>query len=325
MSEIGNRKSEIGNRIIGNSPLKSGGNAFHIPALLLPSIEGLKIKADGIYADLTFGSGGHSRAILAKLNENGRLIVFDMDEETLKNKINDERVIFIRHNFRFLYHFLKYLKMIPVDGIIADLGVSSHHFDVAERGFSFRFDGKLDMRMNRNSRITAALVLNSYNEEHLAKIFKTYGEITSANRLANEIVIYRSQKTIETTAELKEIALKFAPARDTARFLSQVFQSLRIEVNGEMETINEMLKSSVKVLKKGGRIAVISYHSLEDRMVKNFFRTGNVGSAEIETDIYGKSSVPYKTITKKPIVPDDEEIAGNPRVRSAKLRIAEKI
>ena len=298
--------------------------AYHIPALLNQSVEGLKIKPEGTYVDLTFGGGGHSLEILSRLSKNGRLIAFDRDETTLLNGIDDERLIFVCHNFRFLYHFLKYLKMIPVDGILADLGVSSHHFDNPERGFSFRLDGKLDMRMNQNSAITAENVLNNYSEEKLMSIFKIYGEISSAKRLAREIVTFRANKPLETTTELKEIASKLAPAYDTARFLSQVFQSLRIEVNAEMQALAEMLIASVKVLKTNGRIVVISYHSLEDRMVKNFFRTGDCNRSEPETDIYGQTATPFKVITRKVIVPTEEEIKANPRSRSARLRVGER-
>ena len=299
-------------------------NTYHTPALLEASIEGLKINPDGVYIDLTYGGGGHSKAILEKLN-NGKLIVFDQDKDAWENRVDDERLVFVRHNFRYLYHFLKYIDAIPVDGILADLGVSSHHFDVSERGFSFRGDGKLDMRMNQNAAVTAETVINTYSEEQLAAIFKMYGEISSAGRLAREIVSCRNVSTIATTSDLKEIASKFAPPRDAARFLSQVFQSLRIEVNSEMDALKEMLSASVKVLSKGGRLVIISYHSLEDRLVKNFFRTGDVNKSEPETDIYGRSDVPFKVITRKVIVPNQDEIEKNPRSRSAKLRIAEKI
>jgi 16S rRNA (cytosine1402-N4)-methyltransferase len=229
------------------------------------------------------------------------------------------------HNFRFLYNFLKYFDLIPVDGILADLGVSSHHFDVAERGFSFRFDSQLDMRMNQKSSKTAKEILNRYSEEQLTQIFRVYGEISNPQQLVQEIILFRSENEISTTAELKAIASKFSPAFDINRYLSKVFQALRIEVNGEIEALKEMLESSEKVLKKGGRIAVISYHSLEDRMVKYFFRTGNVNQSEADSDIYGKISVPFKTIVRKAIVPDEGEIKVNPRIRSAKLRIAEKL
>jgi 16S rRNA (cytosine1402-N4)-methyltransferase len=298
---------------------------YHIPALLEPCMDGLEIRKDGTYADLTFGGGGHSRAILERLGENGRLIVFDQDEDAWANRIDDKRVEFVRHNFRYAYQFLKYLKALPVDGILADLGVSSHHFDVAERGFSFRFDGKLDMRMNRNVGISAADVLNTYSEEQLVNVFKLYGEVPSAKRLVADIIRERENKPFSTTGDLKEAASRYAPRKDAARYLSQVFQGLRIEVNGEMDALKEMLEQTTELLKPGGRLVIISYHSLEDRLVKNFFRTGNVSKSEAETDLYGHLSVPFKVLTRKVIVPDEDEINRNPRARSAKLRIAERI
>lgn len=297
---------------------------YHIPVLLHQCIDGLNINPDGVYVDVTFGGGGHSRAILEKLGPKGRLVVFDQDEDAWANRLEDERVEFVRHNFRYLYHFLKYLELMPVDGILADLGVSSHHFDVAERGFSFRFDGALDMRMNRNMKLTAADVLNTYAEAQLADLFKFYGEVTSARRLAARIVQYRESHLFATTADLKEVAGLFAPKRDAARFLSQVFQALRIEVNGEMDALREMLQQTVEVLRPGGRLVIMSYHSLEDRMVKNFMRTGDVTKAQAETNIYGHAEVPFKVITRKLIVPSEQEIDTNPRARSARLRIAER-
>ena len=297
---------------------------YHIPVLLHQCIEGLNINPDGVYVDVTFGGGGHSRAILEKLGPKGRLVVFDQDEDAWANRLEDERVAFVRHNFRYLYHFLKYLELMPVDGILADLGVSSHHFDVAERGFSFRFDGALDMRMNRNMKLTAADVLNTYAEAQLADLFKFYGEVTSARRLAARIVQYRESHSFATTADLKEVAGLFAPKRDATRFLSQVFQALRIEVNGEMDALREMLQQTVEVLRPGGRLVIMSYHSLEDRMVKNFMRTGDVTKAQAETNIYGHAEVPFKVITRKLIVPSEQEIDSNPRARSARLRIAER-
>lgn len=296
---------------------------YHIPVLLKPSIEGLNIKPNGTYVDVTFGGGGHSRAILERLDK-GKLIVFDQDEDAWANRIDDERVIFVKHNFRFLYQFLKYMDAIPVDGILADLGVSSHHFDEAGRGFSFRFEGELDMRMNRNTPLTAANILNSYTEEQLIKIFKMYGEVSSAGRLVRDIISFRSNMPFKTTADLKQVASRLAPPRDSARFLSQVFQGLRIEVNGEMDALKEMLSATTDVLKPGGRLVIISYHSLEDRLVKNFFRTGDVNKSEVETDLYGRSSVPFNLITRKVVVPSDEEVERNPRARSAKLRVVEK-
>nr|WP_262487073.1 16S rRNA (cytosine(1402)-N(4))-methyltransferase RsmH [Geofilum rubicundum] len=253
-----------------------------------------------------------------------RLIVFDQDEDAWDNRIEDSRVTFVRHNFRYLYQFAKYLDATPLDGILADLGVSSHHFDSPDRGFSFRFEGDLDMRMNRQTGITAAEVLNSYSEEDLIRIFKLYGEISSARRLVNEIAGFRGAKPFETTSELKDLAAKLAPRKDAARFMGQVFQALRIEVNGEMEVLREMLRHTVEVLKPGGRLVIMSYHSLEDRLVKNFFRTGDMDQSEVERDIYGHASVPFELITRKVIVPSEEEIEKNPRARSAKLRIAQK-
>jgi 16S rRNA (cytosine1402-N4)-methyltransferase len=297
--------------------------SYHTPVLLRPSVEGLNINPSGIYVDLTFGGGGHSRAILDQLDQ-GKLIVFDQDEDAWKNRIEDQRVIFVRNNFRFLYHFVKYLKCLPVDGILADLGVSSHHFNEPERGFSFRFDGDLDMRMNRSTPLTAAMVLNTYSEEQLIHLFKNYGEVASAYRLVREIMTHRASSPFKTTGDLKMVASRFAPPRDAARFLSQVFQGLRIEVNGEMEALTDMLAATIGVLKPGGRLVVISYHSLEDRLVKNFFRTGDVYKSEVETDVYGRSSVPFSLINRKVIVPSDAEVDSNPRARSAKLRIAER-
>jgi len=298
---------------------------YHNPALLSQTIEGLKINPDGIYVDLTYGGGGHSREILSRLRNKGRLIVFDQDEDAFNNRIDDERLIFVQHNFRFLYQFLKFYEMIPVDGILADLGVSSHHFDSPERGFSFRLDGELDMRMNRNFSESARTLVNSYDDERLAKVFRIYGEIPCSKRLARQIASISATHTISTTTELKEIALKFAPKNDKNRYLSQVFQAIRIEVNNEMSALKEMLEASVKVLKQDGRLVIISYHSLEDRMVKNFFKSGDVEKSEPETDIYGNVNKPFKIINRKVIVPDEQEIKDNPRVRSAKLRIAEKM
>lgn len=299
-------------------------NAYHIPVLLNSSIEGLNIRPNGVYVDVTFGGGGHSRAILKQLGPDGKLIVFDQDADAWNNRIDDKRVEFVRHNFRYIYHFLKYLNHIPVDGILGDLGVSSHHFDEVDRGFSFRFDAALDMRMNKKTTQTAADILNSYTEDELIRLFRTYGEIANARRLVGEISKFKSQQPFKTTNDLREIASKIAPRRDATRFLSQVFQALRIEVNGEMEALREMLQQTITLLKPGGRLVVISYHSLEDRMVKNFMRTGDVDKAQAETDIYGHTDVPFKIITRKVMVPSDEEIEQNPRARSAKLRIAEK-
>lgn len=297
---------------------------YHTPVLLQQCIEGLDIKPGGRYVDLTFGGGGHSRAILEKLGPKGRLIVFDQDEDAWENRIDDKRLEFVRHNFRFLYHFAKYLDAIPVDGILADLGVSSHHFDSADRGFSFRYEGALDMRMNQNSGQTAADLLNTADERMLVQIFRTYGEISSAHKLVSEILKFRSEKPFTLTSELKELASKFAPRKDAARFMGQVFQALRIEVNGELDALREMLSSTVEVLKPGGRLVVMSYHSLEDRLVKNFLRSGDVEKSQVETDVYGHSNLPFDLLTRKVIVPTEAEIELNPRARSAKLRIGQR-
>ncbi len=297
---------------------------YHIPVLLEQSIEGLNIRPDGVYADLTFGGGGHSRAILERFGPKGRLIVFDQDEDAWHNRIDDKRVEFVRHNFRFLYYFAKYLKALPLDGILADLGVSSHHFDEAERGFSFRFDGDLDMRMNRNSGKTAAELVNTARPDELMRVFRMYGELNNAQRLVQELVSERNTEAILTTTRLREIASRFAPRKDAARYLGQVFQALRIEVNGEMNALREVIGACETVLRPGGRLVVISYHSLEDRMVKNFLKTGDVDSSEAETDVFGRSNVPFRAVTRKVIVPGDEELSRNPRARSAKLRIGER-
>ena len=297
---------------------------YHIPALLHPSVDGLAIQPDGTYVDLTFGGGGHSREILSRLGAKGRLIVFDQDPDAYANRPEDDRLIFVRHNFRYLTNFLRYLDIDKVDGILGDLGVSSHHFDSPERGFSFRFDGALDMRMNQVARMTAADILNQYSQEQLLKVFRTYGELQQAGRLVNEVLRFRDSASFETTSQLRDLSEKLAPRRDQAKFLAQVFQALRIEVNGEMDVLREMLEQTIKVIRPGGRLVVIAYHSLEDRMVKNFIKSGDCTETEAEKDIYGNVKVPFVAINRKVIVPDEEEIARNPRARSAKLRIAEK-
>lgn len=300
-------------------------SAYHIPVLLNESIDGLNINPSGTYVDVTFGGGGHSRAILEKLNSKGQLIVFDQDADAWENRIDDNRVYFVRHNFRYLYHFLKYLKKTPVDGILADLGVSSHHFDAAHRGFSFRYEADLDMRMNQKIKIKASDILNKYDEQQLAHLFEMYGEIRQSRRLANSVVKNRAEKPFTKTTDLLELASKFAPKRDENRFLSQVFQALRIEVNGELDALKEMLEHTKTVLKPGGRLAVISYHSLEDRMIKNFVRSGDVDISQPPQDIYGNIDVPFKAINRRIIVPTESEIEINSRARSAKLRVAEKL
>lgn len=294
---------------------------YHIPALLAETVEGLNIKADGVYVDATFGGGGHSRAILEKLNENGRLLAIDQDADAIENIPNDKRIIFVRTNFRYLKNFLKYHQIEKVDGVLADLGVSSHHFDDAERGFSFRFDGKLDMRMNKNATLMASDVLNSYSEEALADIFHYYGELRQARRIAGAIVQKRSENPIERTSEFIELIKPFVAKDKEKKDLARIFQALRIEVNHEMEALRELLEQSLQVLKQDGRLVVLTYHSLEDRLVKNFIRSGNF-KGEIEKDFYGNVLSPIKAFVNKAIVADADEIAKNPRARSAKLRIA---
>lgn len=296
---------------------------YHTPVLLKESIDGLQIKPQGIYVDVTFGGGGHSREILKKLNE-GKLVAFDQDDDALSNLIDDDRFIFVNHNFRFLKNFLKYHKIEQVDGILADLGVSSHHFDKAERGFSFRYDGKLDMRMNQSAKISAKDIINNYTEQQLAKIFWEYGELKNSRKLARAIVENRSGKQIETIKAFTDLMMPFIPKHAEHKFLAKIFQALRIEVNREMEFLKEMLLQTADTIKPGGRLVVITYHSLEDRLVKNFIRNGKF-EGEAEKDFYGNVDVPFKAVNRKVITPDEKEIAENNRARSAKLRIAEKL
>ncbi|NPA37720.1 MAG: 16S rRNA (cytosine(1402)-N(4))-methyltransferase RsmH [Chlorobi bacterium] len=296
---------------------------YHIPVLLKESVDGLDVREGGIYVDLTFGGGGHSREILSRLG-NGKLVVFDQDEDAYRNRPDDNRLVFVRHNFRYLTNFLRYLGIEQVDGILGDLGVSSHHFDDASRGFSFRHSGALDMRMNGKAGKDAASVLNNYEEKDLKNIFYNYGEIKNAGRLVKEIAAFRHSRFFETTDDLKQVAEKTAPKKDVSKYLAKVFQALRIEVNGEMTVLEETLMQIPSVLKKGGRVSIISYHSLEDRLVKNFIKTGDCRKSQIETDMFGNADVPLKAVNRKVIVPSDEEIEKNNRARSAKLRIAER-
>ncbi|HBL73709.1 MAG: 16S rRNA (cytosine(1402)-N(4))-methyltransferase [Bacteroidetes bacterium GWF2_42_66] len=296
--------------------------AYHIPVLLHESVQGLRINPAGDYVDVTFGGGGHSREIFKNLTS-GRLFGFDQDQDAAANIISDGRFFFIRHNFKYIRNFLKYYEVEAVDGILADLGVSSHDFDVAERGFSFRFDAELDMRMNRDSEKTAADVVNDYPEEELLRIFKEYGEIQNAWKLTKEIVQSRSSKKIKTIRDFKEAISKCTPPAQESKYLAKVFQALRIETNDELEVLENFLEQSLSLLKPGGRLVVITYHSLEDRLVKNFMKAGNF-SGEQKKDFYGNVNTPFELITRKVIVPSDEEIERNPRARSAKLRIAEK-
>jgi len=296
---------------------------YHIPALLNQTIEGLNIKPDGTYVDVTFGGGGHSREILSRLSNNGKLIGFDQDEDAIKNIIDDPRFIFVKSNFRYLTNFLKYHNVDHVDGILADLGVSFHHFDESDRGFSFRFDGELDMRMNTQSPVTAASIINTYDEEKLANVFYLYGELHNSRRIASSIVKARSSEPITHIQEFVEILKPHFSREKEKKDMARVFQALRIEVNKEMKVLQELLTQSVKVLHPGGRLVVLTYHSLEDRLVKNFIRSGNF-EGELEKDFYGNILSPIKPVNTKVIVASDEEVARNPRARSAKLRIAEK-
>ena len=296
---------------------------YHNPVLLKESVDGLNINPCGIYVDATFGGGGHSREILKRLTT-GKLFAFDQDIDAEQNTIKDERFVLIRQNFKFLKNFLKLYNAIPINGLLADLGVSSHQFDVPERGFSTRFDAELDMRMDRNSAPSAATILNEYDEDELKKIFWKYGELRNANKIASLIVQKRAEKKIKTVNELKETIASCTVKSKENSFYAQVFQALRIEVNKELEALKELLLQSLEVLDKGGKLVIISYHSLEDRLVKNFMKTGKF-EGEIEKDFFGNPLVPLRVINNKPIIPSKEEIKLNNRARSAKLRIAEKL
>lgn len=296
---------------------------YHIPVLLQESLEGMNIQPKGIYVDVTFGGGGHSREILSRLASEGHLFGFDQDADAEQNIPNDSRFTFVRSNFRYLYNFMRYHQVAgKVDGLLADLGVSSHHFDDQERGFSFRFDGLLDMRMNTRAGKTAADILNTYPEEELANVFYLYGELKVSRKLAATIVKARAEKPIKTIGELLEAVKPFVGKDKEKKFLAQVFQALRIEVNDEMRALKEMLCGTLKVLKPGSRLVVITYHSLEDRLVKNFLKAGNF-EGKAEKDFFGNMKSPFRLVNNKVIVPSDEEIERNPRSRSAKLRIAE--
>jgi 16S rRNA (cytosine1402-N4)-methyltransferase len=296
---------------------------YHKSVLLQESIAALVIRPGGIYVDATYGGGGHAKAMLAEMGE-GRLIAFDQDEEAIMNRVDDPRLVMVNSNFRFLRNFLKLHHASPVDGILADLGVSSHQIDQPDRGFSTRFDGVLDMRMNRNKKQTAKDIVNHYSEENLSNLFFAYGEIRNARKLASRIVEARKINFIETTGALKEIANTCAERGKEFKYQAQLFQALRIEVNEEMEALREFLKQATQALKPGGRMVVIAYHSLEDKLVKNYFRSGNF-EGTVEKDFYGNVLAPLKVITRKAIVPADAEIEENNRSRSAKLRVAEKI
>lgn len=297
---------------------------YHVPVLLKESVDALEIVPSGIYADLTFGGGGHSREILSRLGEKGLLFGFDQDLDAIANIPDDNRFIFIRNNFRFLRGCLRASGVEQVDGILADLGVSSHHFDTQERGFSFRYDAELDMRMNREARLSAREVINQYDTDALKRIFKEYGELDNAGRVVKAIDIYRSGKEIITIADLKEAVERCIPRGDESKFLAKLFQAIRIEVNHEMDALKMMLEQALKVLRPGGRLVVITYHSLEDRLVKNFMRNGNF-EGKSESDFFGNVSSPFEVVTRKAIIPSEREIGENSRSRSAKLRVAIKL
>lgn len=297
---------------------------YHIPALLSPCIEGLNIKSDGVYADVTFGAGGHSRAIVERLDENGRLYGFDQDKDAIANAIDDPKFTFVYSNFSYISNFMRYYGENGIDGIMADLGVSFHHFDECDRGFSVRFNGKLDMRMNQNAERDAQWIVANYSEEQLAQILYLYGELKSSRRIAAAIVKARQSKPITTTGELIDVITPCLNPRQEKKEAILVFQALRIEVNNEIEVLKSLLQQSLKVLKPGGRFVVLTYHSLEDRLVKNFFKTGNI-EGKMEKDFFGRSTSPFKLINNKVIVASPEEVERNPRSRSAKLRIAEKL
>lgn len=297
--------------------------SYHQPVLATQSIEALAIQRNGVYVDATFGGGGHSRLILEQLGPDGRLIAFDQDADALANLPDDERLLFVQHNFRHIGRFLRFHEIGQVHGIFADLGVSSHQFDTADRGFSYRFDAELDMRMNRNASRKASDILNTYSADALQAMFSRYGEVRNARTLAQELTGRRQLKPFETVADLLAVAEKLS--RGTRhRYLAQVFQALRIELNDEMGALEDLLESSLELLLPGGRLAVISYHSLEDRMVKNFLKTGRI-DGEVQKDFYGQIDRPFELITRKAIEPDEEEIAQNSRARSARLRVGERI
>lgn len=296
---------------------------YHKPVLLKESVDALVSSPDGIYADATFGGGGHSREILSRLSEKGHLIAFDRDEDALKGAFDDPRFKLIHNNFRFIHNYSLLETESGFDGVLADLGVSSHQFDTAERGFSFRYDAPLDMRMNTQAQLTAQDVVNEYPVEELAKIFRIYGEVENAYKLASLIVSKRAPSPISTTGDLDKAIESVTPKFAQHKYLAKVYQALRIEVNQEMRSLEKFLEGATKALKSGGRLAVITYHSLEDRMVKNFIKSGNV-DGEVEKDVFGRSVQPLEAVNRKPILPLEEEISENTRARSAKLRIAVK-
>ncbi len=298
------------------------GHTYHKPVLAREAVDALINDPAGVYADVTFGGGGHSRLILERLNENGRLFAFDKDADALKNRLNDKRFILIRSDFRFLKNQLRFYGIKELDGVLADLGISSHQIDEAQRGFSYRTDAPLDMRMNREAEISAYEVLNNYSAEKLTEILRLYGELKNPKRIAGAIVNYRKNKPIKTTGQLIEAVRKFTPKHQPAKFLSKLFQAFRIEVNGELEALKELLQQSAGLIKPGGKLVIITYHSLEDRLVKHFIRSGNFEDNPVK-DFYGNITKPFDKVGKV-IIPGEAEIEENPRARSAKMRIAVK-
>ncbi len=296
---------------------------YHNPVLLHETVDGLNIKPNGVYVDVTFGGGGHSKEILNRLGPHGKLFAFDQDEDALRNAIQDDRFTLINENFRYIKRFLRFHGIKKVDGILGDFGVSSHQFDEAERGFSTRFDAALDMRMNQKDALSAYEVVNDYEEKDLKRVFVEFGELKNGGAMANVIVNYRKDKAIKNTEQLKQVLSKFLPAHKSNKILAQIYQAIRIEVNQEIEVLKEFLEQTEELLESGGRLSLISYHSLEDRLVKRFMRNG-MFEGEPERDFFGNFKVPFKTIGKL-IVPSEEEVVRNNRARSAKLRIAEKI
>ncbi|MDP3451392.1 MAG: 16S rRNA (cytosine(1402)-N(4))-methyltransferase RsmH [Bacteroidales bacterium] len=297
---------------------------YHTPVLLEESVSALALTRGGVYADVTFGGGGHSREILSRMESDSTLIAMDRDSDALANSPQDKRVILVHNNFRFLNNYVRYHGFEKIDGILADLGVSSHQFDTDMRGFSFRFDSPLDMRMNRLARQTAADIVNSYGQEELSDIFYKYGEVDKSRRVAQLICSNREKKRIESTTELNTLLAPLLPKFAEHKYLAKIYQALRIEVNEEMRALELFLEGTTEILKPGGRLVVITYHSLEDRMVKNFMKSGNT-AGKIDKDLYGRFETPFNVLTRKPVIPSEEEIARNTRARSAKLRIAEKI
>lgn len=297
---------------------------YHVPVMLNECLEALDIQPAGTYVDVTYGGGGHSKEILKKLSDKGKLIGFDQDADAIENKVKDDKLVLVNHNFKYLKNFLKYHNALPANGILADLGISSFQIDEPEKGFAHRWDAPLDMRMDKNADQTAADIVNTYSERDLMQLLKKYGELDNAFKVARNIVNARDKQTIETTGQLKEAVVKSLPREGENKYLSKIFQALRIEVNKELEVLEDLLLQSAKVLDKGGRLVIMSYHSLEDRMVKNFIKTGDL-EGKAETDIFGKTNKPFKAVVSKAITASEDEIARNPRARSARLRIAEKL